>query len=304
MFSSDIRAYGLRVNCNLCGSPPDRHELRFERDGHEIDRCEACGLLFRRELPSREELGEIYSESYWRRPDEDTGGQGYADYLGEEEVHRANARKRLRALSQHVSGGRLLDVGCAAGFFLDEAVRVGWRGEGVELSAAMAAHARDNLGLEVAEELFQDSEPEAGAFDCVTMWDYVEHSLDPSADLAKAREALRPGGLVAISTGDAGSLVARLSGKRWHLLTPRHHNFFFTRSTLRAMLVEHGFEPLTVRHPAALYTVGYATHKLRTMRPGSRILQALARWGESSRAGRFTIPLNLWDIVTITARRS
>src|SRR5207245_2380942 len=104
--------------------------------------------------------------------------------------------------------------------------------EGVELAPVMVEHARNRLGLKVHASAFADVELEAEGFDVITMWDYIEHSTDPAGDLRRAAELLRPGGMLAVSTGDAGSIVARVSGRRWHLLTPRHHNFFFTRSSL------------------------------------------------------------------------
>lgn len=288
--------------CNLCGAGPASQRSRWVRDGFEVVECGRCGLIFRRDLPGRDEVLEAYSRGYWERPSGDTGGQGYADYLGDAAIHRLNARRRLARLERRAAPGYLLDVGCAAGHFLDEARRRGWRPHGVELAAPMAEHARAELGLPVDTGFFQDASLDAGAYDCVTMWDYIEHSLDPVGDLARAREALRPGGLIAISTGDAGSLVARLSGRRWHLLTPRHHNFFFTRATLTAALARTGFQAVAVSRPAAWYTVGYAAHKLRTMMPRSRVVQALARRAGSSRAGAVAVPLNLWDIVTVLAR--
>jgi 2-polyprenyl-3-methyl-5-hydroxy-6-metoxy-1,4-benzoquinol methylase len=291
-----------RADCNLCGAGPEEQRVRFVRDGFEVVRCGRCGLIFRADLPDREEVLAVYSRSYWERSEDDTGGQGYADYLGDAELHRLNARRRLDRLERGMPPGRILDVGCAAGHFLAEARDRGWDPRGIELAEPMAAHARDELGLPVHTGFFQDAELEPGAHDCVTMWDYIEHSIDPAGDLDRAREALRPGGLVALSTGDAGSLVARLSGRRWHLLVPRYHNFYFTRATLAAALERAGFEPLAASAPAAWYTLGYAAHKLRTVRPGHGPVDALARRLEGGRVGRVAVPLNLWDIVTVVAR--
>jgi SAM-dependent methyltransferase len=275
----------------------------WTKDGFEIVRCPACGLVFRRDLPEPAALAEIYSHEYFRRPEDDAGGQGYDDYLEEEELHRINARVRVRRLGRHVAPGRLLDVGAAAGFFIDEARRAGWTVEGVDVSAEMTAWGRDALGLELRTAPFRASDHPSGAFDAITMWDYIEHSIDPAADLAAAYRLLRPGGVLALATGDVDSVLARVSGARWHLLTPRHHNFFFSTRTLRRACEAAGFSVLATGHPGARYSVRYLTYKLRSMAPASRVVREVGEAFERSRPGRLAVPVNLFDIVTLFARK-
>jgi SAM-dependent methyltransferase len=277
-------------------------DLVWVKDGHPIVRCPSCGLLFRGDLPTDEELAAIYGNAYFQAGTHGTGGEGYPDYLADEELHRRNARRRLDLIGGVGVDGRLLDVGCAAGFFLDEASARGFDVTGVELSESMGRHAREQLGLPVVQGSFLDAELPEGPYDCITMWDYIEHSVDPGADLDRARSLLRGGGLLALSTGDSGSLVARVSGSRWHLLTPRHHNYYFDRRTLRRALEKSGFRIRRVGAPAARYTLGYVAHKLQTM-SRVRLLERLAASIERSRAGRISLPVNLWDVVTVLAER-
>jgi hypothetical protein len=86
-------------------------------------------------------------------------------------------------------------------------------------------------------------------------WDYIEHWIDPSGDVRAAGELLRTGGALALSTGDIGSLLARLSGRRWHLLTPRHHNFYFSVPTMRRLLERAGFTIDFMGHPSSPYSL-------------------------------------------------
>jgi 2-polyprenyl-3-methyl-5-hydroxy-6-metoxy-1,4-benzoquinol methylase len=290
--------------CNVCSAPVDRHrDLRWRKDGHDILECCSCGTYFRAELPDRDALREIYGPDYFSDTSGLTRGQGYADYVGEEQNHRSNAAARLRLLRGYQPPGRLLDVGCAAGYFLDEARRQGWRVEGVELAPEMADYGSSTLGLDVHPGLFDEVELEPGAFDVVTMWDYIEHSLDPKGDLDRAAELLRPGGVLAVSTGDAASLAARLSGRRWHLLTPRHHNFFFTRTSLERAFRDAGFQLLTTKRASSLYSVAYLVHKLRTLTDWA-LVSGIARATARSRLGRIAVPVNLYDIVTVLGRRA
>jgi SAM-dependent methyltransferase len=167
----------------------------------------------------------------------------------------------------------------------------------------MAGHARARLGLDVRVGSFGDAELVPRSFDAVTMWDYVEHSVDPAGDLRRAARLLVPGGLLALSTGDVASVAARLAGSRWHLLTPRHHNFFFTRASLERAVRDAGFEAVRSGYSSSRYSVGYLLHKLRTLRD-SAVLERLARGVGRARLGGLAVPVNLYDIVTLLATRA
>jgi SAM-dependent methyltransferase len=285
--------------CVLCGTsfPPEEHR-RWTKDGYAIVRCPSCTLLFRRDLPAPAELDEIYGLDYFKGD-----ATGYLDYVADEDVHRAVARRRLDTLERLVARGRLLDVGAAAGFFVAEARTRGWDAAGIDVSEPMVAWGRARLEAPLERATLTDSGVADGSLDALTMWDYIEHALDPASDLARTRELLRPGGVLALSTGDAATPVARLQGSRWHLLTPRHHNFFFTAATLTELLARAGFEVVSLDHRGSRYPLRYLAHKLGTLAQ-SRILERLTGRLASSRLGAVTVPLNLGDIVTVVARRA
>jgi 2-polyprenyl-3-methyl-5-hydroxy-6-metoxy-1,4-benzoquinol methylase len=289
------------MHCNLCGMEvAPRQRPIWRKDGFEIVRCRSCGLVFRRDLPTADDVSAIYHKSYFRNESGDDA-QGYADYLRDEPEHRLTARRRLDRLDRTMRPGQLLDVGCAAGFFVDEAAKRGWNARGIDVAPYVSEWGRNRLGLELKTGLFQQAQFDESAFDCVTMWDYIEHSVDPALDFDTAARVLRPGGRLLLSTGDINSVAARLSGRRWHLLTPRHHNFFFTPGTLGTYLNRSGFELVGVTRPSAVYSLRYIIYKLGTMAPRSRAVRALAGWMDRQALGELAIPLNLFDIVTVEA---
>lgn len=211
--------------CNACGGADA--VPRFERDGFHIVQCASCGLVYVGEDPASIDFDALYDERYY------TGGHAgaFTDYLGQAPARRAAARRRLWSLRRLKPSGRLLDVGCAAGFFLAEAARH-YEVQGVEPSRFAARFAREQMGLPVFAGTLHQAGLPAAHFDLVTLWDVVEHVPDPAALLAEVRRVLAPHGRVVLTTGDIGSAYARACGCDWHLMTPPWHLYFFSRETL------------------------------------------------------------------------
>ena len=222
--------------CEVCGSA-DTENL-YDVDGFPIVRCRECSLVFVGRAPTEEELIALYDESYYEDADE----PGYGGYRAAEERKRHHDRTLLDEIESLRAPGDLLEVGCAYGYFLDEARRRGWRVRGVEPSTHAARYATDELGLEVSCSAFTDLATESESVDAVALWDVIEHVPNPRETVERAHAWLRPGGMIALSTGDVASLAARLHGADWSLMTPPWHQFYFSRSTLRRLLESVGFQ--------------------------------------------------------------
>jgi SAM-dependent methyltransferase len=224
----DTGVAGARL-CPVCGSR--RAHLEFVKDGYDMQCCDDCGTLFVGRDPATIDFQALYGESYY------TGGSAavFADYVGQQALRRAHARRNLWML-RHLPPrlprhGHLLDIGCAAGFFLAEA-RAYYEVQGVELSAWSSAYAREQFSLPVFTGTLQQAALPADRFDVVTLWDVIEHVPDPVPLLAEAARVLRPGGRLVLTTGDWGSAYARARGADWHLMEPPWHLTMFTRDTM------------------------------------------------------------------------
>ncbi len=215
--------------CELCGNTAP--QLLWERNGYAIVACPECGLQYVGQNPQDIDFGALYSEGYYTG----TSGQVFANYVGEERARRAGARRKLWTMRRRASrSGRLLDVGCALGFFLVEARRF-FEPHGVEISEYSSRLARERFGLDVVTGNLHDAKFAPNSFDAITMWDVIEHLPDPKAVLIEASRILKPGGSLVLTTGDVGSAYARRAGPRWHLLEPPWHLYYFSRATMRAM---------------------------------------------------------------------
>jgi SAM-dependent methyltransferase len=134
-------------------------------------------------------------------------------------------------LERHVERGSVLEVGCAAGFWLAALVELGWTGRGVEPNATMAEHARERLGLDVTTGTLETLSG-AERFDLVAMIQVLAHFTDPRRALGLAVERLRPGGHLLVESWDRRSLTARTFGSRWHEYSPPSVLHWFSPASL------------------------------------------------------------------------
>jgi SAM-dependent methyltransferase len=280
---------GSEFRCAVCGVPTPHCEV-YEKDGYPILACSRCGLGSAHIDPGFD-LAKIYNDAYF------SGGQtdGYADYLGSEPVLRREFRRVLAELRKCGSmGGKLLELGCAYGFFLSEACDY-YECLGVEVAPSAVAFARSR-GLEVVEgSLREGILAERGPFDVVAMLDCIEHLHAPDETVAMLARGLRPGGHIVITTGNWGSAFARLTKTHWRLMTPPQHLFYFSKRTLAALLKRNGFEVLSVTVPWKLVPIGLALYQVAS-RAGLKV--RVPAW-----LGRVAVPVNLFDTVRVVARK-
>jgi SAM-dependent methyltransferase len=251
--------------CEVCGARAP--EPLYEVDGYPIVRCGVCGLVHVGGEVSAEELVELYGEAYW----EDEGVTGYGGYGDAEASKRHHFESLLDQLAAARPPGDLLEVGSAYGYFLDEARRRGWRVRGIEPSDHARAQARERFGLDVVESALADLPPEPESQDAIVMWDVIEHLPDPRRTLEAAHSRLRPGGVLALSTGDIGSAAARIQGRDWSLMTPPWHQFYFSRSTIRRLLESLGFRVERIGSDGVV-AVDPAAARPRIPKPLARVL--------------------------------
>ena len=149
--------------------------------------------------------------------------------------------------------GRLLDFGCGVGRYVAQMVAAGWQAEGLDLSGE-AVRTGCQAGLTLHQGTLPGASLPLGAYDVIMMWHALEHVPSPMATLRAARELLRPGGCLVVSSPLMDSLAAWWFGPAWYAWgeLPRHLTHF-TRGTLRRHLEKAGFrveQMLAMRRPA------------------------------------------------------
>jgi SAM-dependent methyltransferase len=163
---------------------------------------------------------------------------------------------RLKAIEKRIPPGRILDVGCATGFFLEAAEDRGWSAYGVDVNPHAVELARKQFGDRVIEGTIDDARLARESFDAITMSDALEHVYDPLQTLFRANELLRNGGVVAVITPNISGIASILLRRRWPHLKAEHQ-FYFSPRTLSCVFEKAGFRVLSVRPALKALNLNY-----------------------------------------------
>jgi 2-polyprenyl-3-methyl-5-hydroxy-6-metoxy-1,4-benzoquinol methylase len=264
--SGGVEIFGeirVSVSCNICNRNSAR--VLFVKNGFVLGRCAYCDLVYVQNPPVTEQLRDLYTfkagyhESF---RDDDAACERYIEV----------GRRYYDFIKKFKTKGRLLDIGCSAGFFLKVARDLNWETHGLEISEDTAAIARERYGLEVTVGNLQESTFPANYFDVVTLWDVLEHLDDPKKTLFIVNQILNDDGIVVISTPNVDGLFPKLSYKLANLINywphpePPRHLFQFSKKTLNRLLELTGFTLMEIqdeRIPIG-YTFGSLKELLRS----------------------------------------
>jgi SAM-dependent methyltransferase len=261
-----------------------------------LARCRRCGFVT---WPgsATADLTSVYDQTYFTEVD-------YPDYQGNEASLRLSMRRHLTQMARYGRmGGRLLEIGCAYGFFLDEAARVFDHVVGIDVIAPAVGKARERFGVDARVGHFLEMDCGSERFDVFCLWDTVEHLPRPDEFLAKIRDLSTSESRLYLTTGDISSLNARLRGARWRQIHPPSHLHYFSRETIRRLLERGGFEVVGFETASYYHTVynvlaSMALRESTTARVARGILRAI---GEAT-TRRFGLWVNLGDIMFVAAR--
>lgn len=232
----------MAVRC-VCGAASARPVV-MTKDGFDITKCDSCGVGRTQIVNFDPE--EFYTEDYF------TGrvDGAYLDYVGSQTTLRSEFRDQLAFLKSHTpKGGKLLEVGCAYGFFLQEA-KSHFDVYGFEVAHAAVAHCH-RTGLPNVQQgiVTEDFLKQHGPFDAIVLLDVIEHIDDVEEAMAMLTRYLNPAGVILVTTGDWNSLPARITGAKWRLMTPPLHLWFFTPKGLTEMFQQMGLKMEHTSHP-------------------------------------------------------
>jgi SAM-dependent methyltransferase len=295
------------VPCFLCGADEYDvlYEARYDREkdtdlvqkfrasGDEllIDQlvqCRRCGFQY----VNPRLRGDLILGSYAEGED--------PTYVSQLEARERTFAASLNEIERANRGqGRLLDIGTAAGAFVAAAAARGWQAEGCEPNRWMAEWGSRHYRIRIRQGSVFEQPYEEDSFDVITLWDVIEHTLQPRQMLDRCRALLRPGGILVVNYPDIGSWIARVLGRRWLFLTSVHL-YYFDRGTMRRMLEKAGFDVVRMRPHFQRLELDYLLFRGAVLSP--RLSSAARATTRSLRLSRTQVPYWLGQTFVLARR--
>jgi SAM-dependent methyltransferase len=225
----------------------------------DVIECMQCGLYQISPKLNTQQMENYYPEAYIcyleAIEDESNPWTRFNRFLGQ--------NKRCRQVMRRAkSTGKILDIGCATGVFLNEMQKKGWKCYGIEPDQEAVAYARRRFGLDVFCGVVEDANLPANSFDVVTLWDVLEHVYDLNSTISEIKRLLKPGGVIIAILPNADAFERAWFEEYWvGWEVPRHYRTF-TPNTITEFLKKHGFDEIEIfsftgRHGAFMLSIEF-----------------------------------------------
>ena len=232
------------MRCDLCGS--QRLKRLAVKNGYGILRCQECSLV-QADVP--ENVEELYREdSYFAK--ESTGTTFGVDKLVRRiEYDNIPLNERTfdiynmfgeTAKGRDFLGKKVLEIGPSPNGGTIRYLMPLADVDGLEISEFAANYLRD-LGFSMYCGSINDAQIDK-RYDIILAYEVVEHLRDPKVSFANIFKHLAEGGVFIFSTGNAKSVRARISGRKWSYYLPPQHLFYLAEATAVRYLEGAGFK--------------------------------------------------------------
>jgi len=285
-------------------------DLLLDLDGNfQLFECKGCKLVTLQPKLSENDLEKYYPEEYLSFP---LSINKEKKILKKIDRQFGVAKRVKRVIQKEKNPGKILDIGCATGIFLNEMQKKGWECFGVEPNNFAATYGKENFKLNIVNKTFEKTKFSDSFFDVITMWDVLEHVENPDLVVRELNRILKPGGLLVISMPNSDSLECKIFGKYWAGWDiPRHCNIFNAKNAVSFFSIydiyPEEISSFTGRHGVLVLSLNFYMNQKKISKKIKKIVNLFIK---SPIARGITYPyymiidrLNLSSIMTLFLRR-
>jgi SAM-dependent methyltransferase len=228
-----------KPNCVFCGKPlsiPVLENITANGMVCNVSECAECQIAMMHPFPTDKEISGLYSTGNYRT-DEGTRFNFLIEYL----IYLGSVVKRKR-IEKYARKGKILDIGCGRGLFLDIMRRGEWEVVGSELNKETASYAEQVYGLKVHAGEITDQSLAPECFEVINICGVLEHLKDPNAVVSECHRLLKEDGLLVILVQNIRSFEFKLGKENWFHLDLPFHLFQFTEEGMVKILQKKGFK--------------------------------------------------------------
>ncbi|MCL2294531.1 MAG: methyltransferase domain-containing protein [Spirochaetes bacterium] len=214
--------------------------------------CKSCGIVYLQNIGKSE---KTYDKSYFF---EEYKNQYGKTYIEDFDNISAISQKRADVIKQIVKQGRVLDIGCAYGPFLN-VMRDQYECCGIDICEEAVEYVNKELGIKaIAEDITSDIIYDTicditydithKKFDIITMWYVIEHFKNPGEVLEKVKKLICKSGLFAFSTPNLSGISGLYNKNKFLESSPSDHYTIWNISSAKHILRKFGFKVCKVRN--------------------------------------------------------
>ncbi|MDJ0567879.1 MAG: class I SAM-dependent methyltransferase [Pleurocapsa sp. MO_192.B19] len=219
------------IKCIFCETESDR--IVIEENGYQGKQCDQCGLIYISPRPSFDEIIDLYGH--------DEAYISAQSHISDDFAKRLYAKHHLKIIRSVIKSGSLLEIGAGAGYFLDEASKIGFEPYGLEFNPVQADFVRNQLKIPCQESPLSKSVFNGKKFDIVYHCDVISHLFDPISDFKQMHQSMKDESFLIFETGNLGEVDQKYFEYVPSFQYP-DHLFFFSSDNLINLLEQTGFE--------------------------------------------------------------
>lgn len=234
------------MKCPICCSTEWKNfyqtkDFFLTQEFFRLSECKKCGLIITENAPDKHEISKYYkSENYISHSD--SHKKFLLSYMYKK-VRNIMLKKKFKIIHKHKPlAGKLLDIGCGTGYFIQYMTEKKWYCLGVEANKDAMEFATKNFGLNVLSSDDFLSKKNIGNFDVITLWHVLEHLHDLNDYLNKINLNLTNDGLLILALPNPESYDASYFKEYWAAWDVPRHLWHFRKNTLIQLMKKNNFE--------------------------------------------------------------